>query len=290
MALIPCPECGNPVSTSASSCPKCGHPVQKPGLDAPAPWAAGGGVPVAPAPTRVPFGAVGTPAGLPPNSPAGLPPNPAGTRPLPLAPPTLAPPVERYDAPRRIVRRLLILFGIVLAIPVLLFLAAMGYEFFERQANRAKGFSELVKAEFPEAEIAAAAGGPKTLTTFRPGKAGSPVRIVLFFMEPYEFEVAEAGSRLFSPPGDLAVVRAGGGSDGVVRRTTTVDLTTIPFPGFVPPSGTPEAERYRRLRIAGHCEMHLEFVPTDTSDYRIEFRGPTQGFRKYVLRVEQQGL
>ena len=27
MALIPCPECGNPVSDQAESCPKCGFPI-----------------------------------------------------------------------------------------------------------------------------------------------------------------------------------------------------------------------------------------------------------------------
>lgn len=34
MALIPCGECGNPVSTAASACPKCGAPVA---ASAPAP-------------------------------------------------------------------------------------------------------------------------------------------------------------------------------------------------------------------------------------------------------------
>ncbi|WP_430124247.1 zinc ribbon domain-containing protein [Paenibacillus solani] len=27
MSLLPCPECGNPVSTKAFSCPKCGNPL-----------------------------------------------------------------------------------------------------------------------------------------------------------------------------------------------------------------------------------------------------------------------
>ena len=27
MALVPCPECGHQVSTSAVACPQCGHPL-----------------------------------------------------------------------------------------------------------------------------------------------------------------------------------------------------------------------------------------------------------------------
>lgn len=30
MSLLPCPECGNPVSTKAVSCPKCGLPFEEP--------------------------------------------------------------------------------------------------------------------------------------------------------------------------------------------------------------------------------------------------------------------
>lgn len=29
MALIKCPECGNPVSSFAKSCPSCGYPIEK---------------------------------------------------------------------------------------------------------------------------------------------------------------------------------------------------------------------------------------------------------------------
>jgi hypothetical protein len=37
MSLVPCPECGRSVSTSANSCPGCGHPLRQ-AAESPSGW------------------------------------------------------------------------------------------------------------------------------------------------------------------------------------------------------------------------------------------------------------
>lgn len=146
------------------------------------------------------------------------------------------------------------------------------YNNFEQQQQKSQAFSEVVHLDIPEADVSGTT--LQALTTFQPPAPGKLVRITVSLEDPYPYERPWA---ILSC--DLALIRISGDSESVIRRTTQV----------VRRSGQ-HANMRSRTRIEAEGEMTLEFTPNDTGTYRIEFKGPVKGFKKYTLAVEQQGL
>lgn len=148
-------------------------------------------------------------------------------------------------------------------------------------------FTNLLEMHIPEADVANSGAMPKILARFNPKTPGKLVRVQLELNQPYEFAATEGGTKpgplgkhgVFEPVAELRIVRDD--TAALVGRTSTVEWKYIPSMGVSVSEG---------MLKGIPSKMVVEFDPTDTNTYRIEFKAPKKGFQRYRLLVEQQGL
>jgi hypothetical protein len=156
-------------------------------------------------------------------------------------------------------------------------------------AQKAKDatFSPLLELEFGEGDVPA---GPKTLTTFQPKRAGMPVRVKFVMTDAYPFEIEARRYELFVPDCTLTVRRDNGDAQAIMAQTTSIDLVNVPFFKTAPLTDA-EEKKYKGGYSRGSTgHMIVEFVPADTESYRVDFKGPGKGFKRYEVYIDQKGI
>lgn len=139
--------------------------------------------------------------------------------------------------------------------------------------DREQPFTPIVESVIYEDDmltLPSSIANHKTIASFQPRTTGELVRVSLWIEQPYPHEVDDPGKLRIMPECELVVVRNSDGQRGiVVAQTKSVWMSEISPYGL---------------------SIELTFIPEDTETYVVEFQGPKDRFRKYTVRVGQQGL